>query len=146
MRAMREEMNRLLSDAVSQAEAAKRSQRIMAAKASTLSEPEKAERFQGLIRRAIARKRQMLEEEAPEEIPRAAQTPQELWAVGALESLADMDMDRAKEINDMGFSKSDTMSGHALAALARAGQLGDLGWQEAISMARRYRRQVGEPP
>ncbi len=146
MRAMREEMNRLLSDAVSQAEAAKRTQRIMSAKASTLSEHEKAERFQGLIRRAIARKRQMLEEEAPEEIPRPAQTPQEVWAVGALESLADMDMDRAKVINDMGFSKADTMSGHALAALARAGQLGDLGWQEAISMARRYRRQVGDPP
>jgi hypothetical protein len=45
----------------------------------------------------------------------------------------------------VGFSKADTLRGHALAFLAAAGGLDDAGWLEAVAMAWRYPAQVGRP-
>lgn len=71
-------------------------------------------------------------------------TQLEAWAGRAMVLLADLDGDRAEVRNGEGFSKSDGGEGHALAAMARLGQMSDADWQDAIRLAKRYKRQVGE--
>ncbi len=78
--------------------------------------------------------------------PRGPQSAVEQWAASAMVTLSDLDADRAEERNGEGFSKSDGYEGHALAALVRADSMTDADWRSAVTLARRYRRQVGAPP
>jgi hypothetical protein len=103
------------------------------------ADPEARRAF--LIRRATARRQE--EVEAGE--ARHAQTDREQWAVSALATLVGWDADHAFHENGVGFSKADTLRGHALAFLAAAGGLDDAGWLEAVAMAWRYPAQVGRP-
>jgi hypothetical protein len=105
------------------------------------SKADPAERRAFLIRRATARRQE--EVEAGE--ARHAQTDREQWAVSALATLVGWDADHAYHENGVGFSKADTLRGHALAFLAAAGGLDDAGWLEAVAMAWRYPAQVGRP-
>ena len=78
--------------------------------------------------------------------PRAAANEREAWAADALATVAGMDLDHASEENYVGFSKSDSYRGHALANLATASCLDDDGWREAYALACRYAGQVGGRP
>lgn len=70
----------------------------------------------------------------------------EAHAAGALVKLARLDPDHAAQRNDVGFSAFDGEFGHSLAEqLVKWGRLSDKQWSAACNMARRYRRQVGEP-
>jgi hypothetical protein len=131
MRALAEELAQLDRDLRDATSAASRAR----------LQKQKEERFQEQIERAIANRRALARAEAGK--PRDAKNDHERWVIDALGQLADADLDHAKYQNEMGFSKSDTSLGHALAALSRAGELTDTGWTQAINMARRYRRQVG---
>ncbi len=71
----------------------------------------------------------------------------EVHAASAMVRLAELDPDRARDQNEMGFSAFDGEFGHSLAKqLIQWGRLSDRQWSAAARMARRYRRQVGEPP
>lgn len=84
------------------------------------------------------------EEQAPEDAPRRGPVGAvEHWAIDGLQRLAAMDPDRAQEINNIGFSKADNSLSHALATI---GDLTDQEWRLAISIARRYHRQIGNAP
>jgi hypothetical protein len=78
--------------------------------------------------------------------PRPAQNELEAWAASAMLSLSEADSDRAVERNGVGFSKGDSYEGHALAALISAESMTESDWRSAVTLARRYRRQVGAPP
>lgn len=79
--------------------------------------------------------------------PRQASGALEEWAARGLVALAGMDTDRAREQNQMGFSKFDGEIGHDFASRIEAGTgLTDGQWAVAIRLATRYRRQVGAPP
>lgn len=69
-------------------------------------------------------------------------TPAQIAAVHqALQIIADMDLDRAKELNGIGFSRIDGMIGHSLASQSRiTPKQGALG--QAI--VRKYRRQLSD--
>lgn len=69
----------------------------------------------------------------------------EAWAARALLRLSGMDSDGARELNDMGFNKLDTVRGNFLASIVEGG-LPPKVWAEAVRIARRYPRQVGAPP
>lgn len=71
----------------------------------------------------------------------------EVWAAAGLVQLAQDDPDRANVVNNVGFSKYDNDFGHSLAGdLVQWGRLSDKQWEYAVKIARRYRRQVGDPP
>lgn len=76
---------------------------------------------------------------------RGPQTEAERWAAGAVVSVAEMDLDRARERNDMGFSKSDTGTGHGIASMIAARAMTDDLWRVAVSLAWRYQRQSPPP-
>lgn len=78
---------------------------------------------------------------------RPANGPNEEHAAQALVQLANMDPDKARQVNDEGFSKSDVATGHELARRWEAGGTltGDE-WAWAVDMANKYRRQVGPLP
>ena len=68
-------------------------------------------------------------------------------AAQALVQLANMDPDKARQVNDAGFSKSDVNTGHALARRWEAsGKLTGDEWAWAVDVANKYRRQVGPLP
>ena len=65
-------------------------------------------------------------------------------AADAMAQLAGMDSDRAREENGVGFAKSETAKGHAVAAAwTCTGRLTDDEFAWARKMAVKYRRQVG---
>jgi hypothetical protein len=75
---------------------------------------------------------------------RAAATDEERFAADAMAQLAGMDSDRAREENGVGFAKSETAKGHAVAAAwTCTGRLTDDEFAWARKMAVKYRRQVG---
>ncbi len=76
---------------------------------------------------------------------RPAANDVERWAERALLALADMDQDRARVVNDMGFNKIDNEFGHSLAGQVDGG-LSETQWAAATKMCRKYRGQVGSPP
>lgn len=75
---------------------------------------------------------------------RAASTPEEAWAAGALATLAACDTDRAREQNGIGFNRIDNTLGHSLAEQIAIG-LTDKQWTVAVKIAMRYPKQVGRP-
>lgn len=80
-------------------------------------------------------------------VERPAKDANEEHAAQALIQLANMDPDKAREINDEGFSKSDVATGHALARRWEAtGELTGDEWDWAVLVANKYRRQVGPLP
>ena len=81
----------------------------------------------------------------PKSKRRPAQNAQESWAAKALVTLAQLDPDRAGEKNDVGFNGNDGSLGHSLASQVGEG-LTDKQWSLAVSMCRKYHRQVGECP
>ncbi len=75
---------------------------------------------------------------------RVAATDEERFAADAMAQLAGMDSDRAREENGVGFAKSETAKGHAVAAAwTCTGRLTDDEFAWARKMAVKYRRQVG---
>lgn len=83
----------------------------------------------------------------PSSLKRQASSDLERWAAAAMQQLAGSDSDRARERNDVGFSKFDNDSGHRLAQAVAAGAgLSEGDWAHAVRLAHRYRRQVGSPP
>lgn len=81
-----------------------------------------------------------------EDEARPARNTQEQFAADSLITLAGLDPDKAREINDQGFGGS-TQDGHRLAGLIRSGVgLTDEDWQRAIVIARHHHRQVGKMP
>jgi hypothetical protein len=104
------------------------------------------EEGEGKVARKLARrpKAERLRDDGGE---RPAKDANEEHAAQALVQLADMDPDKAREINDAGFSKSDVATGHALARRWEAsGQLTGDEWAWAVDAANKYRRQVGPLP
>lgn len=94
------------------------------------------------VRSAAARR--LSEDESAEDAARRGPASDiETWAIEGLRRLAEADPDRARELNGEGFSKSDGGLGHALAWLP---DLTDQEWRLAVSLARHYRRQIGEEP
>lgn len=77
---------------------------------------------------------------------RPAQTAREHWIVEGLQTLAQLDPDRAAVKNDVGFSASDGGVGHKLAYLAPLLGLTDQQWGLAYALCRKYHRQIGNPP
>jgi hypothetical protein len=97
---------------------------------------------QARVRKAAARR--LAETESEDDAPRRGPSNDvELWAISGLRSLSESDPDRAQEINGVGFSKSDGGLGHALAWLP---DLTEQEWRLAVSLAKRYQRQIGEAP
>jgi SNF2 family DNA or RNA helicase len=76
---------------------------------------------------------------------RMAQTVSEMWAVSALNTLSESDPDKAREKNNVGFSAADVHDGHRYAVLTEIG-LTDAEWKKAVTLCRKYKRQVGECP
>jgi len=75
---------------------------------------------------------------------RGAVTDEERFAADAMVQLAGMDSDRAREENGVGFAKSETAKGHAVAAAwTCTGRLTDDEFAWACKMVVKYRRQVG---
>ena len=80
-------------------------------------------------------------------VERRAKDANEEHAAQALVQLADMDPDKAREVNEAGFSKSDVSTGHTLARRWEAtGELTGDEWAWAVEVANKYRRQVGPLP
>lgn len=78
---------------------------------------------------------------------REASNPIELWAAQGLMTLAACDPDRAREINGVGFNKMDGVFGHSLVKqLKDRSGLSDKQWRAAISLLKKYQRQVGPMP
>lgn len=77
---------------------------------------------------------------------RLPSTAREHWIVESLKTLAQLDPDRAREKNDVGFSASDGGIGHKFAHVAPIVGLTDQQWGLAMALCTKYRRQVGEPP
>lgn len=81
------------------------------------------------------------------EVFREPRNPLEEWAARGIQSLAGMDMDYARERNEMGFSAGHSGKGHELEARVLAGAMTDDHWREAVKIALHYRnRQLGPPP
>lgn len=76
---------------------------------------------------------------------RPPKTPIEQWASRGIRLLAGLDEDHARRRNAAGFSRDDVETGHSLAKQLEIG-LNDLQWGYAVSLCRRYWRQVGAPP
>jgi superfamily II DNA or RNA helicase len=128
-------------EAADAARRAKQAERDAEDREDRESKGDEARRFAFLVARAARRRR-----EALVSAPRAAATDREVWATEVLAIVADLDGDRAKHKNDVGFSRSDTYRGHALASLAAEGALDDDGWREAYALACVYAGQAGGRP
>ncbi len=76
---------------------------------------------------------------------RAARTEAERWAATAVRLLAEHDSDHALERNAQGFSPADSRRGRSLESKLGIG-LTDAEWDLAISIAKKYPRQVGSAP
>lgn len=77
---------------------------------------------------------------------RQAATPQEEWAEGAIQALAQLDPDGAAVRNDVGFNRADGSFGHALAVQLLAKGLTDKQWALVLKLLKKYHRQVGVAP
>lgn len=94
-----------------------------------------------------ARLDRWLDEAKRDEAPRRfAQTAREHWIVEGLQTLAQLDPDRAAVKNDVGFSASDGGVGHRLAYLAPNVGLTEQQWGLAYILCRKYHRQIGGCP
>jgi SWI/SNF-related matrix-associated actin-dependent regulator 1 of chromatin subfamily A len=109
------------------------------------AEREIQERWQREIRER-AERRGLDIAEADDTDMHSPATPTQKWAAEALMTLTELDTDRARDENAMGFNKADTRVGQALAMRAATGGLTDLEWRFAIAMLRKYWRQVGRAP
>lgn len=69
----------------------------------------------------------------------------ECWAAEGLIILAQLDPDRARAKNNLGFNKADGWLGHQLAGRVSHG-LTNLEWALAIGLLKKYHRQIGECP
>ena len=95
--------------------------------------------------RARAKARGWVEDaDHPERRP--AQGDAEQWAEAGLAKLSGLDPDRARDRNDVGFSKSDSYLGHWLTVEIRLGGLTPNQWRLAIGLCRPYWRQIGRCP
>lgn len=74
---------------------------------------------------------------------RAATSPAENWAFDALRLLVDSDADRAREQNGIGFNKPDSHVGWELALVSSELGLTDSEWVQAVSLTKKYHKQVG---
>jgi SWI/SNF-related matrix-associated actin-dependent regulator 1 of chromatin subfamily A len=77
---------------------------------------------------------------------RLACNAREAWAAGALVTLTDLDPDRARARNDVGFNASDGGMGHRMTFEVLVEGLTDKQWLLAIALCTKYWRQVGRPP
>lgn len=77
---------------------------------------------------------------------RANQSALEGWASAGLEALSGLDLDHARQLNGVGFSKFDGEFGHKLATRCKAEGLTDREWEVAIRLCRKYRRQLPAEP
>lgn len=78
---------------------------------------------------------------------RPPNSEQEKWAARGLLILARHDPDGARELNQVGFNRTDTAFGRSLAEqVRRYGRLSDRQWSAAIKLCRKYHRQIGECP
>lgn len=84
--------------------------------------------------------------EGPRPGSRPPNDPMETWAMTHLPMVAAMDKDHARAANGMGFSKMDSDFGHSMAAQAEKGVATDKQWFWIVRLARKYQRQIGEPP
>jgi superfamily II DNA or RNA helicase len=82
------------------------------------------------------------------QVPRPAANAVETWAIGALQSLADSDLDYAQERNNSGFNKFDGGPARSLIGryLSSDGKLSPRDWDAVIRIAKHYPRQVGRAP
>lgn len=104
------------------------------------------EEAEGKVARKLARKPKAERLRAGGE-ERPAKDANEEHAAQALVQLANMDPDKARQVNDAGFSKSDVATGHTLARRWEAtGELTGDEWEWAVAVANKYRRQVGPLP
>ena len=104
------------------------------------------EEAEGKAARRLARKPKA-ERLRADGVERPAKDANEEHAAQALVQLANMDPDKARQVNDAGFSKSDVNTGHALARRWEAsGELTGDEWEWAVAVANKYRRQVGPLP
>lgn len=104
------------------------------------------EEGEGKVARKLAR-RPKAERLRADGVERPAKDANEEHAAQALVQLANMDPDKARQVNDAGFSKSDVNTGHALARRWEAsGELTGDEWEWAVAVANKYRRQVGPLP
>jgi len=77
---------------------------------------------------------------------RGAANALEDWAAAGLQHVARLDPDHAAALNGVGFSRYDGEFGHSLAEQIRdRGRLSEKQWAACIKLARRYRRQIGDP-
>ena len=77
---------------------------------------------------------------------RSPQNPREEWAKASLQTLAQLDPDRARERNNAGFSAGDGGEGHKFAVISNELGLSDAEWAAAITLCRKYWRQIGQCP
>lgn len=77
---------------------------------------------------------------------RGPQNPREEWVKASLQTLAQLDPDRAREKNDAGFSAGDGPKGHKFAVIVVELGLTDAEWASAITLCRKYWRQVPKCP
>lgn len=97
-------------------------------------------RAQERVRAAAARR--LNEPETEEDAPRRGPTTEiERWALAGLRQLAALDSDRAQVLNGVGFNKADGGIGHALAVL---GELTEQEWRLAVRIAQHYPGQIGQ--
>jgi SNF2-related domain/Helicase conserved C-terminal domain len=127
-----------------EAEQAER-ERLAARSAEEREADRAAEKDRAWERRRAARKAMIRDAQEHTPLRRSRATEREDWIVAAITGLALADDDRASEKNGIGFSKSTTGAGHALAWTA------DLGWtaaqwQEAQTICHVHRRQCGAFP
>lgn len=126
---------------------------IILDKVTTVSEKKKAiEVNAGSTTTALARlgsilaKNDQVKHVAVATIKHHPSNPMETWASDAILQLAGDDPDRAQVKNNVGFSKIDNNFGHSLAKHIKSGGLTDKEWREAIRLAKKYSRQVGQAP
>lgn len=100
-------------------------------------------RYQAARGRAVARG---WVEDANHPDRRPAQSDGEKWAAEGLRQLSGLDPDRARDRNDVGFSKSDSYMGHWLWMEIQLGGLTPNQWRLAVDLCRPYWRQIGRCP
>jgi hypothetical protein len=111
----------------------------------TQNEERYAEEVKAEKKRAkLARLDQQAAETADERTPPT--TDLQVWIAAGLAMLADLDPDRAREQNGVGYNASDAGLGHSLAYLANAHGLTREEWAEARAMLRKYHGQIGREP
>ena len=123
-------------------EADRRKQMFEARRAEIEEETEKRHKEQ---KRQARRERILRQASFNASERRVAQNPSEEWAAQALTRLAQLDPDRARERNDVGFNASDGSEGHEYAIKLEVG-LTEGEWAAAIALCTKYHRQIGERP